>query len=107
MATDGKKVRKRVQYGALFYRETADGLEILLVTSHGSRRWIIPKGWPIRGLEPCRLAAQEVYEEAGVRGKVSLRSMGSYVYDKFLDAKAITVSSKFGHRRSLKIKKTA
>jgi 8-oxo-dGTP pyrophosphatase MutT (NUDIX family) len=65
--------------------------EILLVTSRRSRQWIIPKGWPIRGLEPFRSAAQEAYEEAGVRGKVSSRPIGSYVYDKFLDAKTINV----------------
>jgi 8-oxo-dGTP pyrophosphatase MutT (NUDIX family) len=42
-------------------------------------------------LEPYRSAAQEAYEEAGVRGTVAMRPIGSYVYDKFVDKKAITV----------------
>ena len=66
VAGNGKYAQARIQYGALPYREFAAGLEILLVTSRQSRHWIIPKGWPIRGLEPYRSAAREAYEEAGV-----------------------------------------
>jgi 8-oxo-dGTP pyrophosphatase MutT (NUDIX family) len=60
-------------------------IEILLVTSRATRRWIIPKGWPIKGLTPRLAAAREAYEEAGVRGRVGGRALGSYVYDKRLD----------------------
>ncbi|HEY3622474.1 MAG TPA: NUDIX domain-containing protein [Roseiarcus sp.] len=45
-------------------------LEILLVTTRQSKRWIIPKGWPIKGLRPAKSAAREAFEEAGVRGPV-------------------------------------
>jgi 8-oxo-dGTP pyrophosphatase MutT (NUDIX family) len=55
---------------------------VLLVTSRGTKRWIIPKGWPIKGLKPGEAAAREAYEEAGVRGKVG-RALGNYVYDKY------------------------
>jgi len=55
------------------------------VTSRATRRWIIPKGWPIKGLTPRLAAAREAYEEAGVRGRVGGRALGSYVYDKRLD----------------------
>ena len=59
----------RVQYGALPYRFAADGsLEVLIVTTRRTRRWIIPKGWPIHGLTPAKSAAREAFEEAGVRG---------------------------------------
>ena len=41
------------QYGALPYRFTgAAALELLIVTTRQSKRWIIPKGWPIKGLTP-------------------------------------------------------
>jgi 8-oxo-dGTP pyrophosphatase MutT (NUDIX family) len=62
-----------IQYGALPYRETKSGVEILLVTSRGTRRWIIPKGWPQSGTPPHRAAAQEAFEEAGVVGKISIK----------------------------------
>lgn len=82
----------RLQYGALPFRESeAAGLEILLVTSRQTRRWIIPKGWPIRGLGPSKSAAREAYEEAGVRGTVRSRSIGRYLYSKVLDDRAISV----------------
>jgi 8-oxo-dGTP pyrophosphatase MutT (NUDIX family) len=73
----------RVQYGALPYRFTPEAaLEILLVTTRGTRRWIIPKGWPIKGLRPAKSAAQEAYEEAGVRGRVGAKAIGAFVHDK-------------------------
>ena len=57
----------RVQYGILPYRRTKpNSLEVLLITTRQSRRWIIPKGWPIKGLKPVKSAAREAYEEAGV-----------------------------------------
>lgn len=61
----------RVQYGVLPYRFTDIGsLEMLLVTTRETKRWIIPKGWPIKGLKPPKSAAREAYEEAGIRGTV-------------------------------------
>ena len=76
----------RVQYGALPYRFTQDAaLEILLVTTRQTKRWIIPKGWPIRGLRPAKSAAREAFEEAGVRGRVGTKPLGLFTYDKALD----------------------
>ena len=58
----------RLQYGALPYRASkVRGVEVLLVTSRETKRWIIPKGWPIPGLSPSKSAAREAYEEAGGR----------------------------------------
>jgi hypothetical protein len=59
--TSAKESRAvRLQYGALPYRRTKTGtLEILLVTSRNTRRWIIPKGWPIKGMKPAKSAARE------------------------------------------------
>lgn len=76
----------RVQYGALPYRSTpAAALEILLVTSRESKRWIIPKGWPIKGLRPAKSAAREAFEEAGVSGRIGVKSIGLFTYDKIVD----------------------
>jgi 8-oxo-dGTP pyrophosphatase MutT (NUDIX family) len=72
----------RVQYGALPWRQTARGVEILLITTQTTRRWIIPKGWPVPGLRPSECAAHEVFEEAGVEGDISTRPLGSFRYEK-------------------------
>jgi 8-oxo-dGTP pyrophosphatase MutT (NUDIX family) len=83
----------RVQYGALPYRFNHDAaLEILLVTARQSKQWIIPKGWPIKGLRPAKSAAREAFEEAGVRGRVGAKSIGLFAYDKSLDGNGIRVS---------------
>lgn len=71
------------QYAALPYRKSKErGLEVMLVTSRETRRWIIPKGWPIAGVAPHNLAALEAMEEAGLLGKVCEKPIGSYHYDK-------------------------
>ena len=67
-------------------------MEILLVTTRQSRRWIIPKGWPIKGLKPPKSAAREAFEEAGVRGRVGGKSIGVFTYDKLIDENGIGVS---------------
>lgn len=72
-----------VQYGVIPIRRSRDdGLRILLVTSRETRRWVVPRGNPIPGLEPPQSAAQEAYEEAGVRGAVGSIALGSYRYGK-------------------------
>lgn len=73
------------QYAALPFQVTAGGLQILLITSRETQRWVIPKGWPIRGLRPREVAAREAFEEAGLVGMiVGKRSIGSYHYSKRL-----------------------
>lgn len=75
----------QTQFGALAFRIAAGGLQVLLITSRETRRWIIPKGWPIRGLRPREVAAREAFEEAGLVGRiVGKRSIGSYHYSKRL-----------------------
>lgn len=75
--------KPRQQYGALPWRRTPSGLEVLLVTSRRTGRWIIPKGWPISRLAPHEAAFQEAYEEAGiVAGDVDSKSIGHFTYFK-------------------------
>jgi 8-oxo-dGTP pyrophosphatase MutT (NUDIX family) len=75
-------VKTRVQYAALPYRADEETVEILLVTSLGTKRWIIPKGWPMNGREPHEAAAREALEEAGVVGTVGAEAIGTYSYEK-------------------------
>lgn len=71
------------QYGALCWREdAAGGIEVLLITSRDTGRWVIPKGWPMRGKSGAQCALQEAYEEAGVFGDVSAEPAGIYSYLK-------------------------
>jgi 8-oxo-dGTP pyrophosphatase MutT (NUDIX family) len=75
----------RTQYAALPWRKGADGaVEVLLITSRDTRRWVIPKGWPIKTLKPGASAAQEAFEEAGVLGTTARKSLGAYHYEKRL-----------------------
>lgn len=74
---------KRLQVAALCHRGDGDDREFLLVTSRDTGRWIIPKGWPIRGLKSNEAALQEAWEEAGVRGsKATSDPVGTYTYQK-------------------------
>jgi 8-oxo-dGTP pyrophosphatase MutT (NUDIX family) len=83
---------KRVQYAALPYRlNRRSRTEIMLVTSRGTHRWIIPKGWPQRGRTAPDSAAREALEEAGVIGSVGRRSVGSFSYEKRLRNGAVVV----------------
>lgn len=71
------------QSAVIPYREGAAGLEILLITSRKSKRWIVPKGVVELHLSATASAAKEALEEAGVRGEVISEPLGSYRYDKW------------------------
>ena len=75
------------QVAALPVRRGKSGeLQILILTSRETRRWIIPKGWPKKGIEDCIAAALEAREEAGLLGVVQKRPFGSYRTFKRLDS---------------------
>jgi len=82
MRSNRKVTPPALQVGALPWRQADDGpVGILLVTARGSGRWIIPKGWPMRGRSLAEASAQEAYEEAGIRGIVGAE-LGRYRYEK-------------------------
>lgn len=81
----GSKRDVRTQFGALCFRVHDGRVEILLITSRGTGRWIVPKGWPMDGETPAAAAATEAYEEAGVIGKVHDQVLGFYSYSKGID----------------------
>ncbi len=70
------------QIAALVYRRDGGALRFLVITSRGSGRWIIPKGWPQVGRTLAETALREAYEEAGVRGAVWPEPVGDYSYSK-------------------------
>ena len=75
----------RVQCAALCTRDMDGQPEVLLITSRDTGRWIIPKGWPIDGLDGAGTAQQEAWEEAGVRAaSVDAKPVGQFSYDKIL-----------------------
>lgn len=78
----GRHVAVQGQYAALCYRIEAGAPEVLLITSRGSGRWILPKGWPIAGLPAALVAAREAWEEAGVIGVAQDKCLGLFSYRK-------------------------
>jgi hypothetical protein len=67
-----------LQFAALPYRLGRHGLEIILISSRETRSWVIPKGSPAEGRHPHRTAEIEAFHEAGVRGSISRKPIGSY-----------------------------
>ncbi|MFM8375194.1 MAG: NUDIX hydrolase [Phenylobacterium sp.] len=78
------------QFAALPWRLNPEGaVEVLLITSRETRRWVVPKGWPMKGLKPHQAAAREAWEEAGVEGRIGSRRVGAFDYDKRLSGGAL------------------
>jgi 8-oxo-dGTP pyrophosphatase MutT (NUDIX family) len=75
-------------------RDTRGGLRVLLVTSRETRRYVIPKGWPMAGRKDHQAAAVEAREEAGIRGKIAKKPIGTYTYDKRHDKGSVPVRVK-------------
>ncbi|XDA97024.1 NUDIX hydrolase [Sulfitobacter sp. LCG007] len=70
---------RRLQVAALCFRDTGQGRHVLLVTSRGTGRWVLPKGWPMAGKTSSDAAMQEAWEEAGVRrARLVPEPVGSY-----------------------------
>ncbi len=82
------------QVAALPVRRINGAIEVLLVTSRDTGRWIIPKGWRLKGLKRHKAAAREAREEAGVKGKVKPKAIGrfSYIKRERSDQRAISVT---------------
>lgn len=77
-----RKTEPRSQFGALCYRTSRGKPQVLLVTSRGTGRWLVPKGWPVPGATPAESAAIEAFEEAGAEGHVHPVCLGLYSYVK-------------------------
>jgi 8-oxo-dGTP pyrophosphatase MutT (NUDIX family) len=76
------------QVAAMCWRRAsgAAAREVLLITSRGTGRWVIPKGWPIKRLTGAGAALREAWEEAGVeRATADETAFGVYGYDNILE----------------------
>lgn len=72
-----------IQTGALPWRMgPKKRIEVLLVTGRRSRRWTIPKGWPMNGKSLAEAAAVEAFEEAGVKGTIDPEPIGTFSHTK-------------------------
>ena len=88
-ARKGERIR---QVAAIPFRLGSGGaLEVLLVTSRETRRFIVPKGWPMKGKSGRKVAAIEAEQEAGVTGTVLREPAGTYTYWKRLARQFVRV----------------
>lgn len=72
----------RRQIAALPWRPGEGGVEVCLVTTRETRRWTVPKGWPMRRLTARAAARTEAEQEAGVTGKIGKAPIGAFTYWK-------------------------
>jgi 8-oxo-dGTP pyrophosphatase MutT (NUDIX family) len=86
-----RKLERAIQFGALPWRISERGThQVLLLTSRETHRWVIPKGWPMKGRKPAEGASREAYEEAGLIGRiVGKKPVGSFHYEKWLAKNAV------------------
>jgi len=75
---------RRRQCAALPIRERDGEVHVLLITTRGRGRWVIPKGWAEKGVPAHDLAAREAFEEAGILGRADSAPIGAYTYRKRL-----------------------
>src|SRR5438105_4835303 len=66
-----KKFQDATQFAALPWRIGEAGTrQVMLLTSRETRRWVVPKGWPMKGRKAAEVASREAFEEAGLVGQV-------------------------------------
>lgn len=88
-AKKGERIR---QVAAIPFRlDTRGDIEVMLVTSRTTRRFIVPKGWPMKGKSGRKAATIEAREEAGVLGKTLKQPAGTYSYWKRLANRFVRV----------------
>lgn len=85
------KTELRTQFAVLPYRVAKKGPRVCLVSSRGSGRWIVPKGWPMSEATPIEAAAAEAWEEAGLEGPIHPQPVGVFSYRKMLEDNAFPV----------------
>ena len=77
---------KSAQEAALCLRMKAGRLQVLMITSRDSGRWILPKGWLMKDCAAGETALCEAWEEAGVVGLLCEDGpVGHYTYQKLFE----------------------
>jgi ADP-ribose pyrophosphatase YjhB (NUDIX family) len=88
-ARKGKPIR---QVAAIPIRRDDEGrTAVMLVTSNTTSRFIVPKGWPMKGKSGRKTATVEAKEEAGVVGVALKKPLGTYAYWKRLSNRFVKV----------------
>ena len=82
------EISENRQVAALPWRRGEDGVEVMMITSRETRRWVIPKGGRMVGKTDPQAAAQEAYEEAGIQGETLGDPVGHFRYAKRLKSGA-------------------
>jgi 8-oxo-dGTP pyrophosphatase MutT (NUDIX family) len=85
------KTDVRTQFAALCYRVRKNKVEVCIITTRRTKRWILPKGWPMHKQTPAQAAATEAWEEAGLTGKAYDRCLGVYTYQKTIGTEVLPV----------------
>lgn len=89
-AKKGERVR---QVAAIPYRLDDKGeVAVMLVTTRTTRRFTVPKGWPMKRKSGRKAALTEAWEEAGVKGTAAREPIGRYSYWKRLPAGFVLVN---------------
>jgi len=70
------------QSAALAYCFEGGTPKVLMVTSRGRGRWVLPKGRIDEGQTAKQAAAAEAFEEAGITGALADTKIGTYSYSK-------------------------
>jgi len=83
MAEEFERKSHYEQSAVVPFRVADGGVQVLLITSMKSKKWIVPKGIVEPHLDAKQSAAVEAEEEAGVRGDVLDIVLGSYSYQKW------------------------
>ena len=79
---------------ALRYRFTQmAALEILIVMTRQSKRWIAPKGWPIKRLTPSKSAAREAFEAFSTARASKSQHAGAALFSAVIRLGMVTMSS--------------
>ena len=76
-------MRGREQAGAIPFRRRKGTIEVCLIRNKGRKKWKIPKGFVDPGETAEQAALKESWEEAGLKGRISGGTIGSYEYRKW------------------------
>lgn len=66
------------QFAALPLMRQGKEDQVILRTSRGTKRWVLPKGWAEQDLTGAEVAAKEALGEAGLMGELQPHAIGTY-----------------------------
>ncbi len=79
------------QAAAIPYRINGGGVKICLIRRRTSDFWSVPKGTVEPGDTHGETAIKESWEEAGLRGRITGNSIGTYRYQKYGNTLTVAV----------------